>query len=148
MSLNERFESDMKTALKEGNALKLSVLRMLVTSVRKIQTDNNSKSVSEGDVLQILQRHMKQHKESIAQFESGNRKDLADKELAELKVLEAYMPEQLSEEELAAVVKEAIAESGAKTKAEMGRVMKLVMEKTKGRCDGKVISQLVLSSLQ
>jgi uncharacterized protein YqeY len=148
MSLYEKIESDMKTALKEGDTLKLSVLRMLIAAARQVQINKNSKSVTESDMLQVLQRHIKQHKESIAQFGNGNRQDLVDKELAELKILEAYMPEQMSEEELKSIIKAAIAESGAKTKSEMGKVMKLVMEKTKGAGDGKLISQLVMESLQ
>jgi uncharacterized protein len=138
----------MRTALKESNALTLSVLRMLVAAVRQVQMNKNSKSVEDTDVLQMLQRHIKQHKESITQFETGRRQDLADKELAELKILEAYMPEQISEEELKVIVNTAIAESGAKTKSDMGKVMKLVMEKTKGSCDGKMISQMVMGSLK
>lgn len=148
MSLYEKIESDMKTALKEGDAIKLSVLRMLVAAARQVQINKNSKSVTEPDMLQILQRHIKQHKESITQFGNGNRQDLVDKELAELKILEAYMPEQMSEEDLKAIIKAVITESGAKTKSEMGKVMKLVMERTKGPCDGKLISQLVMGSLQ
>lgn len=148
MTLYEKIESDMRTALKESNALTLSVLRMLVAAVRQAQMNKNSKSVEDTDVLQMLQRHIKQHKESIVQFENGKRQDLADKELAELKILEAYMPEQISEEELKVIVNTAIAESGAKTKSDMGKVMKLVMEKTKGSCDGKMISQMVMGSLK
>lgn len=148
MSLYEKIESDMKAALKEGDTLKLSVLRMLVAAARQVQINKNSKSVTEADMLQVLQRHIKQHKESITQFVSGNRQDLADKEASELKILETYMPEQMSEEELKSIIKAVIAESGAKTKSEMGKVMKLVMERTKGACDGKLVSQLVMGSLQ
>jgi len=138
----------MKASLKEGDALKLSVLRMLIAAIRQVQINRNSKSIEDADVLQTLQRHIKQHKESITQFENGNRQDLADKELAELKILETYMPEQIGEEELAAIVKEAIAASNAKSRSEMGKVMKLVMEKTRGLCDGKLVSRLVTESLQ
>lgn len=148
MSLYEKIESDMRTALKESNALTLSVLRMLVAAIRQAQMNNNSKSVEDTDVLQMLQRHIKQHKESIVQFENGKRQDLADKELAELRILEAYMPEQISEEELRVIVNTAISESGAKTKSDMGKVMKLVMEKTKGSSDGKIIRQMVMGLLQ
>ena len=148
MSLYEKIESDMKTALKDGNSVTLSVLRMLVASLRKAQIDKNSKSIGDTETLQMLQRHIKQHKESISQFGSGNRQDLVDKEMAELKILESYMPEQVGEEELSVIVKAAIAESGAKTKAEMGKVMKLVMDKVNGLCDGKLVSQMVMRSLQ
>ncbi len=148
MSLYEKIEFDMKTALKESNAITLSVLRMLVAALRQAQMNKNSKSMEDTDVLQMLQRHIKQHKESIVQFENGKRQDLVDKELAELKILESYMPEQISEEELRVIVRTAIMESGAKTKSDMGTVMKLVMAKTKGSCDGKIVSQMVIGSLQ
>lgn len=148
MNLYEKIESDMKAALKSGNAVTLSVLRMLVAASRKEQLDNNRKSIEDPDALKILQRHIKQHKESIAQFGSGNRQDLVDKELIELKILEAYMPEQIGEEELKAVVKAAVTESGATGKTDMGKVMKLVMEKTKGCCDGKLVSRLVMEHLK
>jgi uncharacterized protein YqeY len=147
MSLYETIESEMRTALRESNAVKLSVLRMLVAAVKQVQIDKNIKVVDEGEVLQILQRQIKQHKESIEQFRNGNRQDLADKEAVELKILEAYMPPQINEEELSAIVKAAISESGAATKADMGKVMKLVMEKAKGRCDGKVVNQIVMKLL-
>ena len=148
MSLYERIENDMKSALKEGDAVKLSVLRMLVSAVRMLELDKNIKTLQDGDVLQVIQRHIKQHKESIEQFEKGRRNDLVEKEAGELKILELYMPKQLGEEELSAIVKEAISESGAKSKTEMGKVMKIVMEKAKGRADGKAINQMVMKFLK
>ena len=148
MSLHEKFESDMKAALKEGDAIKLSVMRMLVTAIRQAGIDKNIKLIDDAEVLQILKRQIKQRRESIEQFKNGNRQDLTDKEVVELKVLEAYMPKQMGEDELSAIIKASIAESGAKTKAEAGKVMKLVMEKAKGLCDGKLVSQLVMKLLQ
>ena len=148
MNLYEKFESDMKAALKGGDAVKLSVMRMLVAAIRQIQIDKGLKSIGDADATQILQRQIKQRRDSIEQFRSGNRPDLADKEAIELKILESYMPEQMSEEELSMLVKAAVAESGAKTKTETGKVMKLVMEKAKGRCDGKMVNQLVAKLLQ
>ena len=138
----------MKTAMRESDALKLSVLRMLIAAVRQVQIDSNKKTIEEPDVVAMLKRHVKQHKDSIEQFKGGNRQDLADKELAELKILESYLPEQIGEDKLAAIVTAAIAESGAVTKSETGKVIKLVMEKTKGCCDGKLVSQLVSKSLK
>ena len=148
MNLYERIESDMKAALKEGVAGKLSVLRMVVAAIKQFEIDKNVKAPAESDVIQILSRQIKQHKESIEQFGKGNRPDLADKEAVELKILEAYMPEQMQEEELLAIVKAAISETGASTKAETGKVMKLVMEKAKGRADGKAVNQLVMKFLK
>ena len=148
MSLYEKIENDMKSALKEGDAVRLSVLRMLVSEIRMFGLNKNIKVLQDGDVLQIVQKQIKQHKDSIEQFEKGKRSDLADKEVGELKILELYMPEQLSEGELETIVKDAVSESGAKSKAEMGKVMKLVMEKAKGRADGKAINQMVMKFLK
>ena len=148
MDLHERIENDMKAALKEGDAGKLSVLRMLVAAIKQFEIDKNVKSPAEADTVQIISRQIKQHRESIEQFKNGNRLDLADKEASELKILEAYMPAQLGEEDLLAIVKAAISETGATTKAETGKVMKAVMEKAKGKADGKAINQIVMKILK
>lgn len=148
MNLQNRIENDMRTALKEGNADRLSVLRMLLSAIKTYGIDKNIKSVEDGDVLQIIQKQIKQRKESIDQFIKGNRQDLADKEKKELNTLESYMPAQLGEDELTAIVKDAIASTGATSKSEIGKVMKVVMEKTRGRADGKAINQLVMKFLK
>ena len=143
MGLCERLESDVKSSLKAGDSLKVSVLRMVLSGVRMVQIEKNIKVLDDDGVTQILQRHVKQHRESIEQFTKGARPDLAEKESLELKILETYLPKQLSPEELAGIVKAAIAETGAAVKADTGKVMKAVMEKAKGRADGKTISALV-----
>ena len=148
MNLYQRLEDDMKVALKGGDTVKLSVLRMVISAVKMLEIEKNIKAPGEGDVLQILQKQIKQRKESIAQFEKGNRQDLVDKEASELKILEAYMPKQLSEEELTVVVKDSIAETGAKVKADMGKVMKVVMGKVAGKADGKMVNQILLRFLK
>lgn len=148
MELYEKIEGDMRASLKEGNAGKLSVLRMLVAAIRQFEIDKNIKAPAEADVLQIVSRQIKQHKESIEQFKKGNRPELAEKEAAELKILELYMPAQMSEDEILALVKAAVSESGATTKAETGKVMKLVMEKAKGKADGKTVNALVMKLLK
>lgn len=148
MKLYERIESDMKAAMKDGDAVKLSSLRMLISSIRTFIIDNNVKEPEEPDILQILQRHIKQRRESIDQFEKGKRQDLADKEKKELKILEAYMPKQLTEEELTAIIKGVIAESGLSAAQDLGKVMKAVMEKVKGRSDGKLVNQIAASLLK
>ncbi len=147
MDLYKQIETDMRSALREGAAEKLSVLRMLVSAVRMQEIEKNAKSLQESDVLQILQRQIKQRRESIEQFRNGNRPDLAEKEERERKILEAYMPEQLGEAEIETLVKAAIAELGAVNKADTGKVMKAVMEKAKGRCDGKTVNLLVIKYL-
>lgn len=147
MGLYESLENDLKAALKQSDATKLSVLRMLLAAIKTFEIDKNVKRADEADILQMIRKQMKQRKESIAQFEKGNRKDLADKELKELKILEAYMPKQLSEQELETLVKEVMAETGATSKSDMGKVMKAVTEKAKGRSDGKIVSQIVMKLL-
>ena len=148
MTLYENINQDMKNALKQGDAVKLSALRMLVSAIKLQEIDKNVKALDEADIVQTVQRQIKQHKESIEQFEKGKRQDLADKEIRELKVLEAYMPQQLSQDEVLAIVKAAVAETGAAAKSDAGKVMKIVMEKVKGKADGKTVSQLVMGLLK
>ncbi|MBN1526658.1 MAG: GatB/YqeY domain-containing protein [Candidatus Omnitrophica bacterium] len=148
MTLYEKINQDMKDALKQGDAVKLSALRMLIAAIKLQEIDENLKALDEDDIVQIVRKQVKQHKESIEQFEKGKRQDLADKELKELKVLETYMPQQLSQEEVLAIVKAALAETGAVARSDAGKVMKIVMEKVKGKADGKAVSQLVMSLLK
>ena len=148
MNLYERLQGDMKASMKSGEVVKLSVLRMLISAIRLMEIDKKLKSIEDGDVSQILQKQIKQHKDSIEQFEKGNRQDLADKEKSELTILQTYMPKQMTEDELMAAVKEAIAETGATTKADTGKVMKYVLEKAKGGIDGKSVNQVVLKILK
>lgn len=148
MGLYQKIEDEMKTAMKSHDALRLSVLRMVLSAVKMIEIEKNLKTVEDADVLQIIQRQIKQHKDSIEQFEKGKRQDLADKELKELKILETYMPKQLTEEELLPIIKEAIIQTGASLKSDAGKVMKVVMEKAKGKTDGKTVNQLVLKLLK
>lgn len=143
MNIYEMIGQDYKTALKDKDALKVSVLRMVISAVKMLEIQKNLKAVDDADAVQIIQKQIKQRKESIDQFLKGNRKDLADKEAAELKILETYVPRQLTEEELKSVVQAIIAEIGAATKADTGRVMKAVMEKVKGKTDGKAVNQVV-----
>ena len=143
MGLYEKLDSDVKVALKEGNVLKVSVLRMVLSTIKTLQIEKNIKSLDDDGVIHILQRHAKQHRESIDQFTKGGRQDLADKEKSEMKILDEYLPEQMSEEELLVLVKAAIADTGAALKSDTGKVMKAVMEKAKGKADGKAISKLV-----
>jgi uncharacterized protein len=143
MSLYEKLENDTRSALKEGNSLKVSTLRMVLSTIKNLLIEKNIKTLDDDGVIQILQRHVKQHRESIEQFEKGQRQDLADKEKAELKILEEYLPKQLTEEELSAIVKSVMSEFGAVTKADTGKIMKAIMEKAKGKADGKAINKLV-----
>lgn len=148
MTLYEKIDSDAKKALKDGNAVRLSVLRMVISAAKLALIDKNLKTIDDDVVIQILQKQVRQHRESIDQFEKGGRPDLVAKEKAELTVLEDYTPKQLSPEELLAIVKEVITETGASKKSDTGKVMKAVMEKAKGKADGKAISALVQQFLK
>lgn len=143
MPLYKRLQDEMAGALRSGDAVRLSVLRMVISSAKTLQIDKALKTLDDPDILQIIQKQAKQRRESIEQFKKGNRQDLADKEAAELVILESYMPKQLGSEELTALVKEAIAATGAISRADIGKVMKFVMEKARGRADGKAINAVV-----
>ncbi len=148
MDTYEKLESDMKEAMKRKESLRLSVLRMAIAGVRNTEIIKKVKKLEEPDVIQVLQKMIKQHRESIAQFEKGGRTDLVDKETKELEVLQAYVPKEMSEEELASIVKTAVEESGFSSKADAGKVMKIVMERVKGRADGKTVNGIVLTLLK
>ena len=148
MELYKKLEADMKTALKNSDALRLSVLRMAISAIRLLEIEKKLAKIEDADVYGVIQKQIKQHKDSIGQFEKGFRNDLADKEKSELVILESYMPKQLSADEVEAIVKEVIADMGALTKAETGKVMKAVIEKTKGSTDGKTVNQIVLKYLK
>lgn len=148
MGTYDKIEHDMRSALKESDSLKLSVLRMVVAAAKTQAIDKKVATLAESDVIQILKRQIKQRRESIEQFRNGNRDDLADKESKELAILEKYVPEQMDEAAIDNLVREAVKETGASTRADMGRLMKAVMEKAGGRADGKVISQVVTKYLK
>lgn len=147
MSIYETINEDYKAALKGKDALKVSVLRMVIAAVKMLELQKSLTAVDDADAVQVIQKQAKQRKESIDQFLKGDRKDLADKEAAELKILEAYMPRQMTAEELKDVVRSVIAEIGAAGKADTGRVMKAVMERVRGKADGKAVNQVVAGLL-
>ncbi len=147
MSLEERIENEVKAALKQRDKIKVSTLRMLKADIINTKLDQNKKALKDEEIVKIIQRQVKQHKDSIEQFEKGKRPDLVEKEKKELDILLSYMPEQLSEEELKKIIADTIKELEATGKGEMGKVMKSVMERVKGRADGKKVSQIVSSLL-
>jgi uncharacterized protein len=146
MELRERIESDAKSALKAGAKDTVSTLRMLNASLKNKQIDKR-RPLTEEEVVETVRSLIKQRKDSIEQFEKGGRQDLVDKETAEVAVLEAYLPQQLSREEVEALVRSAIAETGAQGTRDMGKVMKALMPRVGGRADGKLISELVKHAL-
>jgi uncharacterized protein YqeY len=147
MSLLERLNNDMKQAMKNKEKDKLSVIRMMKASVQNEAIKLGKQELSEEEELTILSREMKQRKDSLQEFEKAGRDDLVEKLRAELTIVEMYMPKQLSEEELAEIIKATISEVGATSKAEMGKVMSAVMPKVKGKADGSLVNKLVQQHL-
>jgi uncharacterized protein YqeY len=146
MSLLERLNNDMKQAMKNKEKDKLSVIRMLKASIQnealKLRQD-----LTDDEELTVLSRELKQRKDSLQEFENAGRSDLVDKVRTELVYVEAYMPEQLSEEEISNIVKQTIEEVNATSKADMGRVMGALMPKVKGKADGSLVNKLVQQHL-
>lgn len=147
--LYKQIEKDMKDALRARDSVRLNALRMLKSAVgyHLLEKGGKDKAPTDADVIAVVQKQVKQRRDSIESYEKGGRTDLAEKEKTELAVLEGYLPKQLSEEELTTLVKATIAEVGATSKAQMGVVMKALMPKVAGKADGKLISQLVQKSL-
>ncbi|WP_249668929.1 GatB/YqeY domain-containing protein [Bacillus altitudinis] len=147
MSLLEQLNSDMKLFMKNREKDKLIVVRMVKASLQNEAIKLKKDSLTGDEELTVLSREIKQRKDSLHEFSKANRLDLVDKVQKEIDILDVYLPEQLSEEELQAVVKETIAETGASSKADMGKVMSAIMPKVKGKADGAVINRLVSEQL-
>jgi uncharacterized protein YqeY len=139
MSLLTRFDEDLKAALKASDTLRLSVLRLAKAAVKNQQIEK-SRELSDEEIVSVLSTMAKQRRESIEQFERGGREDLAEKERQELSIIQSYMPAQLSHEEIEALIVRAIQESSARSEADMGKVMKLLMPRIKGMADGKWVN--------
>jgi uncharacterized protein YqeY len=142
VSLIQQLDQDMKAAMKAKDKDTLSTIRMVRASIKKVEIDKRTE-LNDDDVLEILVREIKQRKDSLNEFESAGRTDLAEKEKQEINILTNYLPEQLSEEELRQIVTDAIAKTGATSKKEMGKVMGTVLPHVKGRADSKLVNQLV-----
>ena len=146
MSLKEQITNDMKAAMRAKEAGKLATIRLLLAEIKRKEVDEQIE-VNEQQTVAIVEKMIKQRKDSITQFEAGNRPDLADIEKAELEVLAAYMPAGLSDDEIAAEVAAAVAASGAAGPQDMGKVMGIVKPKLAGRADMTVVSNLVKKAL-
>lgn len=146
-TIEGRIENEFKSAMKERDAVKVSTLRMLKAEINNLKLDENKNSLTDEEIMKIVRGQVKRHLDSIEQFGKGNRPDLVEKEKKELVILKGYMPEELPLEELKKIIDAAIKELGAGSKKDMGNVIKLVMERVKGRADGKTISQIVSASL-
>ena len=149
MKLQERVDSDLKDAMRAKEATKLGVLRMLKSALKyaEIEKSGTDADLSETEAVQVIRKQVKQRQDSIESFEKGGRAELVAKEKEELSILNSYLPQAMSADELSKIVRETIAEVGATSKAQMGVVMKAVQAKAAGRVDGKTLSQEVQKQL-
>ena len=149
MSIQERIDSDLKEAMRAKDTTKLAVLRMLKSALKyaAIAKPGAEAELSDAEAAQVIRKQAKQRQDSIESFEKGGRAELAEKEQKELSILNDYLPQAMSPDEVEQTVREAIAEVGATSKAQMGAVMKAVQAKVAGRVDGKTLSQEVSRQL-
>ena len=141
--LEDKLNEDFKKALKERDAIKISVIRMLKADITNTLIKLKKKSLTDEDILKIIRSSISKHVDSIEQFKKGKRDDLVKKEEAELEVLKSYLPKEADIEQVKEIIQEVIKETGASGKSDFGRVMKAAMEKLKGRADGKTVSTVV-----
>jgi hypothetical protein len=146
MTLKERLIEDVKAAMKARDELRVSVLRLARASLQNAEVAKNAE-LDDAGVVEVLEREAKKRRESIEEFNKAGRADLADKEQRELEILQGYLPQPMSEDELRAVIQQCIMEAGATSPKETGTVMKVLMPKIRGRADGKVANQIVQQML-
>jgi uncharacterized protein YqeY len=146
MPLKTRIADDMKAAMRAKDAPRLGAIRLLLAAMKQKEVDERIE-LTDTDVIAIIEKMIKQRRDSITQYEAGNRRDLADAEKFEITVLGAYMPQALSEAEVAAAIAEAVQASGAKAMSDMGKVMAVLKTKLAGRADMGRVSALVKSKL-
>lgn len=147
MSLSERLNEDMKQAMKSQDKFKLSTIRLIRATIKNLEIDLK-RTLNDNEVLDILSREIKQRKDALQEFTKAGREDLADKVKAEAEIIAEYLPQQLTEEEIKVIVQQTIQETGASSKADMGKIMSALMPKVKGRADGKLVNQAVQELLQ
>lgn len=146
MTLKERIQGELVEALRQHDGARATLLRQLKAAIRNAEIDQQGE-LDDSAVLAVLDKAAKQHRESIAAYREGGRADLVAAEEVELRLIEAYLPRQMDEVEVRAAVSQAVAELGAQGPADMGRVIRLVLDQHKGRVDGKVVSNLVREAL-
>jgi len=146
MGIKERLMEDMKEALRSKDKIRLSTIRMINSLIKNAEIDKRGK-LTEEEIVQLLRKYAKQRKEAIEMYEKGGRQDLVEKEKRELEIVESYLPKELSEEEIRKLVREVIEEVGASSPKDLGKVMKVVMPKVKGRADGSLVNRIVREML-
>ncbi|MGD0491116.1 MAG: GatB/YqeY domain-containing protein [Steroidobacteraceae bacterium] len=146
MSLKERITDDMKAAMRAGEKERLGVIRMITAAIKQREVDERI-VLDDTQVLSVLEKMIKQRKESLAQFQAGNRQDLVDKESAEITLLQGYMPSRLSDAEVDALIADAIAATGAASIKDMGKVMGIIKTKAQGRADMAAVGAKIKAKL-
>jgi len=147
MSLKETLLKDMKEAMKSGDKTRVSTIRQVRAAILNKEKELGQDLDEEG-VVSVFLSAVKQRKDSIGQFEKGNRPDLVEKEKSELQILSSYLPEQMSEEDIKKEIKKAIQETGSSSQKDMGKLMKVLMANLKGKADGSTVNRLVREILQ
>jgi uncharacterized protein YqeY len=142
MDTQKQIEKDLKDALRAGDEMRKSTLRMVLSAIKLVEVDKGD-SLDEGEVLVILQKEIKSRLESIMDAEKADRPDLIADSQAEIKILEGYLPQALTPEEIEELAKEVISQEGAASMQDMGKVMKVLMPQVQGRADGSLVSQTV-----
>ena len=147
MSLREQILADMKEAMKAKDAARLEAVRFLQAAIKNKEIDVRPNDLTDEDALNVVKKVSKQLKDAIEQYEGAGRKELADKEKAQLAVIEGYLPAQLPKEQLEKIIEEVIAETGASSMKDMGNVIKGTIAKTQGAADNKTISEIARAKL-
>jgi uncharacterized protein YqeY len=142
MALRERLDEDLKSAMRAKDSLRMNTVRALKSAV-KYREIELMKPLDDAGILGVMATEIKRRRDSVEQYRAGNRADLADKEEAEIKILQEFLPQQLTQEEVEAKVAEVVARVGAQGPKDMGAVMKALLPEVQGRADGKVVSELV-----
>jgi uncharacterized protein len=146
MSLKERITDDMKAAMRSGEKERLGVIRMITSAIKQREVDERI-VLDDAQVLSVLEKMIKQRKESLVMFQAGNRQDLVDKESAEITLLQGYMPTQLSDADIDALINDAIAATGAASIKDMGKVMGIIKGKAQGRADMAAVGAKIKARL-
>ncbi len=145
--LEEQLQKDYIQAMKDRDTVKSSTVNFLRAQLKNVRIEKRSETLEDKDVVAVIKKQIKQRQDSIEQYEKGGRKDLADKETAEMAILKTYLPEELSEQVLQQLVDQAVGETGAQSIKDMGNVIKAVAAKAQGKADNRVISELVKKAL-
>jgi len=148
LSLRNKIPEELKNALRNKNAVELSVLRMLQSAIRNKEIEKNKGELTDEEVIEVVGTEIKKRKESIESYMKGQRQDLVDNEKAEIEVLAKYMPKQMTEDEVREEARKAIGEASVTTVKEIGKVMKIIMPRTKGKADGSLVNMVVKEELE